>query len=88
MTPRTVAEFAALGLKVCLSCRGCARVSTLPFDVLDATFGADFDLIVGQRQISSQLYCPACGASRPTVILETTTAVSTITLSRHRRATG
>ena len=70
MPPRTVAQFTALGLRVTLSCGSCHRVQVLAPDVLDATFGPGFDLIAGQRQIASQLYCPHCGASRPGVVLD------------------
>ncbi|MEO9228885.1 MAG: hypothetical protein ABI216_08070 [Devosia sp.] len=41
-----------------------------PLDVLDATFGPDFDLVGNHREVNRQLYCPACGESRPTVLLE------------------
>lgn len=72
---RTVAEFAAVGLSVSLSCSLCQRVQVVAPDVLDATFGPEFDLVAGRRQITSQLYCPHCGASRPSVVLEDKAAV-------------
>jgi hypothetical protein len=68
--PRTVAEFAAHGLRVHLTCGACKSTQAVALDVLDATFGPDFDLVAGHRQLSSQLYCPACGAPRPDVSLE------------------
>jgi hypothetical protein len=84
MPPRTVAEFAAHGLRVTLSCCSCQRVQVLAPDVLDATFGPDFDLVAGQRQIASQLYCPSCGSPRPGVILEEPESIPAAELKRLR----
>jgi hypothetical protein len=86
--PRTVAEFAAVGLSVSLSCGSCQRVQAVPPDVLDATFGPDFDLVAGQGQITSQLYCPHCGASRPRVVLEDVAAAVAERIPVRRRAAG
>lgn len=69
MPNRTVADFIANGLEVSIACRVCGHTATLSLDVLDATFGSDFDLVASQREIANQLYCPACGAPRPVVHL-------------------
>ena len=69
MPPRTVADFAAHGLHVSLGCR-CGGVQVVAPDVLNATFGPDFDLVANRAEVSRQLYCPACGERRPAVLLE------------------
>jgi hypothetical protein len=84
MPPRTVAEFADHGLRVAHSCGSCQRVQVLAPDVLEAAFGPDFDLIAGQRQIASQLYCPACGASRPGIILDEPESIPVVEPKRLR----
>ena len=67
MPPRTVAEFIAHGLHVALSCQSCGGVHVAPLDVLDATFGPDFDLVAHHREVGRQLHCPTCGEPCPVV---------------------
>jgi hypothetical protein len=65
--PRTVAEFAEYQRSVALHCERCYRSQVMATDVLDATFGPEFDLYLGYRELRAQLYCPHCGAPRPRV---------------------
>jgi hypothetical protein len=33
------------------------------------TFGEDFDVIAHIAEVKGQMYCPACGAGRPDILL-------------------
>jgi hypothetical protein len=63
--PRTVAEFSEHHRLVVLHCERCHGSQVMATDVLDATFGPEFDLYSGYRELRAQLYCPHCGAPRP-----------------------
>ena len=65
--PRTIAEFAEHNRRVALHCEACHRSQQMALDVLEATFGPDFDLYDGYKELRAQLYCPYCGAPRPRV---------------------
>jgi hypothetical protein len=40
----------------------------MALDALDATFGPDFDLYTGLKEVRAQMYCPHCGEPRPRIV--------------------
>ncbi|ODU67781.1 MAG: hypothetical protein ABT00_20255 [Bordetella sp. SCN 68-11] len=86
MPARTVADFAASGLPVSLSCSACGRVQVPPPDVLDAAFGPDFDLVAHHREVSRRLCCAACGEPRPAVLLDAAAVAEPVADPARRRA--
>lgn len=65
--PRTIAEFGDSYRRVVLHCEACHRAQDMALDVLDATFGPDFDLYSGLKEVRAQMYCPHCGTPRPRI---------------------
>ena len=65
--PRTVREFAQNGRKVMLHCGQCHTGRQVPTDVLDATFGPDFDLYAGYAALLEELRCAQCGEKRRSI---------------------
>lgn len=59
--PRTVREFAEHGRIVVVRCQTCHRARRVPSDVLEAAFGADFDLYDGYAALGVELRCDLCG---------------------------
>jgi len=55
--PRTVREFAMHGRVVVVRCQTCHRAGRVPSDVLEAAFGADFDLYDGYAALGVELRC-------------------------------
>ncbi|RYE08103.1 MAG: hypothetical protein EOP22_14965 [Hyphomicrobiales bacterium] len=68
--PRTIAEFAAQQRAVLVCCTDCQRRRHEPNDVLDAIFGADFDLYAGYSILVATLRCDACGKKHREVLFQ------------------
>lgn len=77
--PRTIGEFAANHRFVYVLCSPCGRRRLVPLDVLDAMFGADFDLYAGYAALVSELRCEACGKKHRTVLFQDQTQYPAMT---------
>jgi hypothetical protein len=66
--PRTVGEFAAHQRIVMVWCSECQRRRTVPADVLEAMFGAEFDLYLGFAALGAELRCEECGKKHRLII--------------------
>ncbi|MEO6395922.1 MAG: hypothetical protein ABIO40_08435 [Devosia sp.] len=67
--PRTAREFVQDGRRLIVSCDACRHAQFLDSETLTLTFGEDFDVIAHIAEVKAQLYCPACGAGRPDLLL-------------------
>ena len=65
--PRTVREFAEQGRRVLVHCARCDASRQVPPDVLEATFGPDFDLYAGYAALGEELRCAQCGEKRRSI---------------------
>ncbi len=59
--PRTVAQLAAANRRVVVVCESCQHYKEMMPEVLDMTFGANFDVYAGFRELQAQLRCERCG---------------------------
>lgn len=65
--PKTVREFGEHGRKVMVHCGQCHTARQVANDVLEATFGPDFDLYAGFAALGEELRCEQCGEKRRTI---------------------
>jgi uncharacterized Zn finger protein len=62
--PRTVEQLAVANRRIVVRCEECQHTKEVAPDVLDMTFGPDFDVYAGFRELEAQLRCEACGKPR------------------------
>lgn len=66
--PRTIAEFGAHQREVWVRCSPCGHTRKEPLDVLEAMFGAQFDLYAGYAALEAELRCDLCGKKHRAII--------------------
>jgi len=66
--PRTVKEFAAHHRQVWVGCVPCNRRKLVANDVLEAMYGAEFDLYAGLSALEAELRCEICGEKHRKII--------------------
>jgi hypothetical protein len=65
--PVTAREFQLAGKFVIQDCPQCMMRTKIEPSVITLTFGDDFDMYEGTREIRHRFGCPHCGARRPDV---------------------
>lgn len=65
--PWTAREFQLAGKYVIQDCPDCLMRTKIEPSIITMTFGDDFDMYAGLREIRHRFNCPLCGAARPDV---------------------
>lgn len=65
--PRTAREFELAGRFVIQDCPECMKRSKIDPSIITLTFGDDFDMHAGLREVRYRFDCPHCSARRPDV---------------------
>lgn len=65
--PITAREYELAGRFVIQDCPECMTRSKIDPSLITLTFGDDFDMLMGLREIRHRFGCPHCGARRPDI---------------------
>ncbi|MDB5538775.1 MAG: hypothetical protein JWQ89_502 [Devosia sp.] len=84
--PVTAREFQLAGKFVIQDCPECLTRTKIEPSVITLTFGDDFDMFMGLREIRYRFDCPICGARRPDVYFGTPEQPLTQLEGRSKRA--